>query len=196
MRHDVLTECVRHCAMVHRHTVDRFDSHAATSVAPLAQSAHMPCPCPPLNRHPLFFFCSKVAPFTGATIRLERGSVWVDDLLSVPGLVGGALADFGNGSLPRPAIWHSRSAVIDPHGERAAASVCVRLGDPRDVVVSNLHLAGCYVGVSLEFDPTAATPASNVTLTNCSFADIRTPYGAVQPSLGKSTSLITFTCGG
>jgi hypothetical protein len=139
---------------------------------------------------------SKVAPFTGATIRLERGSVWVDDLLSVPGLVGGALADFGNDSLPRPAIWHSRSAVIDPHGELAAASVCVRLGNPRDVVVSNLHLAGCYVGVSLEFDPTAATPASNVTLTNCSFADIRTPYGAVQPSLGKSTSLITFTCGG
>lgn len=130
--------------------------------------------------------CSSKGPFHDAVINLERGSVWVDETLAVTGLNGGAIRDFGNASLPRPAIWHSRSATLDPHGILAADSVCLRVSDPSNVVISGIHLAGCYVGLSLEFDPAAPTVATNVTVTECSFADIRTPYGAVQPSFGES----------
>jgi len=109
----------------------------------------------------------------GLSIFLERGSVWKDEQLQVQFLLNGKLGSYGNTTLPRPAIWASRSAG-------AASPTCVELLDPTNVSVSDLHLAGCFNGISMEF--TKGPDRSNITIEYCSFADIKTSYGAIQPS--------------
>ena len=153
-------------------------------------------------------------------------------MLDVNGMSQGQIADYGNTSLPRPAVrsslecsqsdvtvlvtthpepnwllgttisqhshstqsdndnylhphahlqvWHSRSAVLDPHAVLAQTSVCVRLNGATDAAVRSIHMAGCFIGLALDFS--AAAGSKNITVENCSFQDIRTPYGAVQPS--------------
>ena len=47
----------------------------------------------------------------GDSILLERGSTWYDESLRISFLVGGTVGAYGNASVGRPRITHSRSAA-------------------------------------------------------------------------------------
>ena len=125
----------------------------------------------------------------GDSVMLERGAVWVDETLVVDGLNQGTLGAYGSDVLPRPAIWRSRSAVLDPHATIAAAeSLCVVCYDATDAVITGLHLAGCFRGLDIYYTKPGGR---NLMLRNNSFADIKVPFGAIEPSLGVWGKAIT-----
>ena len=118
----------------------------------------------------------------GVTVLLESGSVWIDQTLTLDGMGSAALSSYGDADAPRPAVWRSRSAALDPTSTIAAEeSVCIQLYNPVNVTVENVHIAGCFRGLSVLYTASGAT-GRDITIRNNSFADIRTPYGAFQPA--------------
>lgn len=118
----------------------------------------------------------------GATVLLETGSVWVDESLVLDGLVNGSLSSFGSVVRPRPAILTSRSAVLDPTAKLAAKSRCITLYGPFGVTIERVHLAGCFKGIQIRYPVAPLTAVGGIVVRNCSFADIRAPYGAYEPA--------------
>eukprot|EP00729_Bicosta_minor_P016590 gene16590-3367_t len=122
-----------------------------------------------------------VGGLTGATVLLERGAVWVDETLVLDALTNGTLSAYGDPAARRPGIWHSRSAVLDPYSNHVASSTCVEMSNPSEILVSQVHLAGCFYGFHVSFSAVGVS-FNGITFQNNSFADIRTPYGAFQPA--------------
>jgi hypothetical protein len=119
-------------------------------------------------------------PYTN--VLLERGSDWFGEPLFIPFIRDGIVGAYGNDTLPQPAIWgQPREVSLDPGAQvAAAASVCLELLGPRNVTVSGLHLASCYHGIKVV--SVKGVTSAGVTIETNSFADIRTPYGATQPT--------------
>ena len=67
-------------------------------------------------------------------------------------------------------------------GKAAARSRCITLYGASRVVVEGVHLAGCFRAILLSYPVLPAVRARDVVVRNCSFADIRCPYGAYQPT--------------
>eukprot|EP00039_Didymoeca_costata_P024795 m.11506 g.11506 ORF g.11506 m.11506 type:complete len:651 (-) comp4461_c0_seq1:29-1981(-) len=115
------------------------------------------------------------------TLFLERGSTWIDESLNVDFLKNSKILAYGNASMPRPGILVSRRVygnLLD-HG-----ASCVQLLDPYNVLIQNVHMEGCFYGVSVRYR--FKQKKNNLSIERCSFRDIRSRLG--QSALSSSVA--------
>ena len=107
----------------------------------------------------------------GDALLLERDATWVADPLEVAGGVS-VIGAYGNASLPQPRLLHSRPL--------SATVACVTAINATRLVVRDLHMAGCSVGLALVAPP--APGGRDVLVERNFFSDIRTPSLQYSPA--------------
>lgn len=90
---------------------------------------------------------------------------------------------YGDEIFARPRVQQSRSAG-------SSRRQCVTIVDGSDLVVENLHLAGCSVGIQLLH--TTNSSRSNVLISKNFFADINQPFADYRPESGAWGSAVEF----
>ena len=106
----------------------------------------------------------------GDALLLERNATWVAEPLEVAGV--SIIGAYGNSSLPQPRLLHSRPL--------SATVACVTAINATRLVVRDLHMAGCSVGLALVAPP--APGGRDVLVERNFFSDIRTPSLQYSPA--------------